>query len=75
MREALGIRNQAAGVVTPTNPAVVNVEVNVAQIPPPVLSQSVSHLQEEPFTSKGRREVLLSRPKTKPLLSAEAGPR
>lgn len=54
MREALEVRHQAALGITPTNPAVINVEVNIAKIPPPILGQPVSHLHEEPFTSKGQ---------------------
>lgn len=60
MREALGIRHQAACGITPTNPAVINVKIYVAQVPPSILCQPVSHLQEEPLTGKGQRMGQLS---------------
>lgn len=53
--EALGTGHQAAFGIAPTNPAVVNVEVGVAQVPPSVLCQPVRRLQEEPLTGKRSR--------------------
>ena len=51
--EALGIRHQVAFGVTSTNPAVIDVKVYVAQVPPSILCQPVSHLHEEPLTGEG----------------------
>lgn len=51
--EALGVRHKPALVITAANPAVVDVEVHVAQVPPSVLGQPVSHLHEQPLTEGG----------------------
>ena len=60
--KALAIWHQIARGITSTNPAVIDVQVYVAQVPPSILCQPVSHLHEELLTGKGQGRGLLSGP-------------